>query len=697
MRKNQSICIALIALWLGLPLPAILAAEKNMPDSSIPTVIVTANKMEENVQDIPQSISVFDENLLHEKEIKGLSGIFREIPNMSFADSQVSKVNFRGINTSVFTNSHPVVIYVDGIPSNNRNGYGVPLVNVERVEVLRGPQGTLYGKDAIGGIINVITRKATNDYRGNAMLGLGNQNELSTSFALNGPISLDRLFFGVSGRYTRNEGWVENHYPGSKTKADGQNQKNIVLNLHYTPTERLSVRGIYHHDYTYTDGCTGIMIPGSNISDYSIDDAKDMEFDVPSFHRIKSDSGAFSLQYTFDSMIFDAVSTYKQTDKSSNSDVDFGINPDNKGLKMFIYSENSIFTQEFRLSSPKASFLRWIGGLYYEHDTFNQTRVGGDSATKRGNMTVDWPSETTTNSMSAFGQISVPFLQNFEVILGGRYQYIKKEMDLDFYAFPVGGTQGRPMYSLDADHDWQFFFPKASLAWHWDDGLLFYASVSTGYLPGGYNFFATSGTEADNRFHEQSSINYELGTKFINGNITLAANIFYMDIDDIHVSIFNGLTGTATVSNKGKASSYGIEMDGLWHITGAWTVNGSLGLIHARYDEYSGTSSSNTIERTPEYKINLGLQYVHPQGWYGRLDFLAVGSRYFDYKNTLKGDAYQTIDAKIGYRHGNWDMYVFGKNLTDESCIEDSMDMRWRTKIIFADPLTFGCGLRYSF
>ncbi len=153
----------------------------------------------------------------------------------------------------------------------------------------------------------------------------------------------------------------------------------------------------------------------------------------------------------------------------------------------------------------------------------------------------------------------------------------------------------------------------------------------------------------------------------------------------------------ATVSNKGKASSYGMEIDGLWSITDVWSVNGSLGLIHSEYDEYAGTSSSSTIERTPEYKLNFGLQYTHPQGWYGRVDFLAVGSRYFDYRNTLQGDAYQTVDAKIGYQQGNWDMYVYGKNLTDESSIADAMDMGWRTKIIFADPLTFGVGLRYSF
>ncbi len=107
--------------------------------------------------------------------------------------------------------------------------------------------------------------------------------------------------------------------------------------------------------------------------------------------------------------IFDAVTTYKQTKVSSYSDSDFGIDPARKGFGMFIYSENSMFTQKFRLASSEASYIRWIGGLYDEHDRFTYNRLRVDMATKGGNMESNWPSETITNSMSAFGQISVFF------------------------------------------------------------------------------------------------------------------------------------------------------------------------------------------------------------------------------------------------------------------------------------------------
>lgn len=209
----------------------------------IEEITVSANKMEENIKDVPQSITVIDEETIEQKGIKTVADVIKEIPNMDIEDSHSGPmVSFRGIVTSVFSNTNPIVIYIDGVPYYDKFDFNPSLANVEQIEVLRGPQGTLYGKDAIGAVINIVTKTPTNKWKGSIGVEYGNHNYMETSLNTSGAIIDDKLFAGINGSFEHDDGWIKNHYEGMKKDANEKNDRKTSGFLLYKPTDELSTK-----------------------------------------------------------------------------------------------------------------------------------------------------------------------------------------------------------------------------------------------------------------------------------------------------------------------------------------------------------------------------------------------------------------------------------------------------------------------
>ena len=298
----------------------------------------------------------------------------------------------------------------------------------------------------------------------------------------------------------------------------------------------------------------------------------------------------------------------------------------------------------------------------------------------------------------------VPFKERFELTLGGRYQYIKKDYNQDMYSGLLG--MSRPVtFSLDASENWKVFLPKAALSYKLNNNWTTYASYSEGYMPGGFNFFASSGTVEDNTFEPQRSKNYEIGVKGRMDRLRMAASIFYMDIEDIHV-FKTPQPGIYVTDNADSAHSQGIELELGYRLTDNIELTGALGLIEAEYDTYDaggGVSyDGEKIENTPSYTANIGVAYFHPKGFYSRVDLKAVGAvhHYLSSQNQsfYKADDYLTLDVRGGYQINGWDFYVYSKNLTDEDYIVNyAPNGAGNTTVEFGDPLTVGAGIRYRF
>ena len=683
---------------LTVPLWAEETEDKTVAEME--SITVTANKIEEDVQKIPQSITVMDEAFLEEKGITDVPDVIREIPNMVVQEGlSGNSVSFRGLNSSTFTYNNPVVIYIDGVPVINQYGFDASLVNVERVEVLRGPQGTLYGKDAIGGVINIVTKEPENQWHGMVGAEYGSYNYMQGIFNLNGSVIKDSLFMGINGKYEQDDGWIENTNPG----ADGNesDQQQFSGYLLYTPTDRFTAKLTLSMANQSNSWINGYKLPaGADYSDFNRDDAEKGNFsDMPTEVDIDCFSQSLYLSYAFDSVTLTSISTHRKQDMDGDYDGDYLVGTDYDGLKQFNYNETDAYTQELRISSNNKSGIRWVAGLYIDSEEFEQQPLGMqypsyDKGAFNGNFDYFVDSEIDSTTYAAFGQAIVPLGERFELTLGGRYQHIDKEIDLNLYVLPVG-TTGFPSFSLSGDKDWDVFLPKAALSYALNDNWHTYISYSQGYMPGGFNPIPSSGTIEDNSFEPQKSANYEIGIKGSLNKLRLAANLFYMDIEDIHIFKSDGVL--LHTSNADSGHSQGVELELAYQLTNAVELTGSIGLIEAEYDNYDAgdgiSYDGKDIAGTPSYTATAGVSYKHPSGLYGRVDMRAVGETSFDEANLYEEDAYVVFDAKIGYLTGGWDFYVYGKNLTDEAYFI-SFD---GTMAEFGPPMTIGVGLRYRF
>jgi iron complex outermembrane receptor protein len=353
----------------------LFGADSKETDKVLEKVTVTANKIEENIQDIPQSITVLDAQMIKEKGITDIVGVIKEIPNMTDIPDHGTAVNFRGLNASLFTNNNPVVVYIDGVPTTDRYGYDISTANIQRIEVLRGPQGTLYGKDAIGAVINIITKTPTNEVSGSIGVEYGSDNHQLATFNVNAPITNNKLYFGINAHLEKNDGWITNSLT-SDDKANKKEEKKFSTYLLYKPSDKLSTKltlSKNESEHNWMDGYA--LASGSELSSFKRDTAKNYAFDVPTFENSTVDSQSFNIKYDFKDIVLNAVTTHKKLDFDSEFDQDFGNDSSYSGLKQFNYTNKDEWTQELRLSKATDD-VKIVGGIYLDKEDREQGPYG---------------------------------------------------------------------------------------------------------------------------------------------------------------------------------------------------------------------------------------------------------------------------------------------------------------------------------
>ncbi|RBQ29166.1 TonB-dependent siderophore receptor [Aliarcobacter vitoriensis] len=674
-------------------------------------ITVSANKMEENIKDVPQSISVISEEEIEQKGIKNISDIVKEVPNMNILNAaNGAAVSFRGLNSSMFTNNNPVVIYVDGVPYYDRFDFNPSLADVEQIEVLRGPQGTLYGKDAIGAVINITTKTPKNKWSGSIEAEYGNDNTFNTKLNTSGAIVDNKLFAGINGSFYHTDGWITNNYSNMRKDANEKNDRKTSGFLLWKPTDnfsaRLTIADNYEKKY-FMDGFSSD--PNLDINSLKRDDAKNVSFDVPAWDKTKVQSQALNLSYELDKVKFDSTTTHKKMDLDAEFDIDNRANQGQEdGLGQWNYTDLETLSQEFKLSS-KNQDIKWVTGLYFDKEKREQGPYGGEQwadmsyyGMGQGVYFGDAYSKTDSKTYAIFGQTMIPLGEDFELTLGGRYQKIKKEIDV-IAKSSFAGMQF-PDVNYGDKKTWNSFLPKAALSYKINDNLTTYVSISKGYMPGGFNYYPSNNISEENTFEAQKSINYEIGAKYIGDSFALNTSIFRMDIKDIH--IYKQLMGGTVFAtgNAKKAHSQGIEMDGTYFLTDNLSLLGSVGLIQAKYDDYDDGNrkyNGEKIENTPSYTASLGVSYLADSGFYGRVDLNARGNTsYSDGANNgrlIRADGGITANAKVGYKVGNFDIYGYVKNITDEDYVISYMSKSGSSWVGFNEPRKFGVGAIYKF
>ncbi len=699
-RRYQSFFIAAISLAVLGGIPALTTAQEDSSDrqaTTLDTITVTANKQEENVQEVPQSITVIDEEILEEKGIKSVVDVIEQVPNLSLG-SWGDFVNFRGLNASFFTSKNPVVIYIDGVPITDAYFYEAALSNAQRVEVLRGPQGSLYGKDAIGAVINIVTKKPNNTLGGNVGLEYGTDNTIDGKFNVSAPLIDEKLYFGLTARGYYTDGFITNHYNDDK-KAGKKDKLELGAYLLARPIDRLSLRLNLSHEPRHTHISPVHVLQGSHdIKDFKRDGAKDKNHNKNlEYSDDNKDTQSLNVTYDFDTVRFESITTHLNIDNYGSQAQDYGAKPNNK-LYSTLDKEVDEYTQELRLSN-KDDKVRWLVGLYADMDTMTM------------DMDVQFPPSShmdnyvkqKNKSMAAFGQVKFPVVENLNLTLGGRLQKIKKDTHNLSTMHTIENPNAKiPLGDYKTEKTWNAFLPKIALDYKLNSHLMPYVSFSQGYMPGGFTYFPMTKETAS--FEPQHSNNYELGIKGMYSRFNFNLNVFRLDIKDIHIMKEKYISDNIVyiAGNAKKAHSQGMECDFNYWPTNEIEISGALGVIDAKYDDYgNGTikRDGKRIEKTPKYTGNIGIAYYHGSGIYGRIDGNIRGkSTFYKQDNTpMDADGAITGDIKLGYRVGDFDIYGFVNNITDEEYINNHYDRGDISLAGFNDPRTFGIGINYKF
>ncbi|MDC7249175.1 MAG: TonB-dependent receptor [Sphaerochaetaceae bacterium] len=627
------------------------------------SVTVTANKMEENVQEVPISMSVFDEFYIEDSKIESIQDVASHTSN--FVLTPKSAMTFqptvRGISNSLpesSAGSQSTSVIIDGIAVSSSRGFNETLMDIHRIEVLKGPQGTLYGKEAEAGVINIITNQPDNETRGKIGVELGEDNKRQYTFSASGPIVQDKLYVGIAAKHYEKDGFIKNTLGGGYVN-DKENDYGRV-NLRYTPTDDLEI-SLISSKLQFDNGQSDYL------DTYTPDD-KSISSDQESYNKSSTTSHALKVSYDISDYLLESITTYRKVKIDSYTDY-------SKYSDQIEDVDEKKSSQEFRLSNDSDVF-KWVAGIYADK---SKNRDASHSVTSTPN-----PSTTKSDSFGVFIHTDYTINDKFSFISGARYDKDNKDYEQSTTKLDFSDSE---------------ISPKISLKYQHDKNSMYYATISKGYRSGGIHASAPDGYSKE--YDTETLWNYEIGAKnsFFDNRLTLNSSIFYMKIDDMQVRVYP-VAGSynSYVDNAAKATSKGFEIGLNAKLTDTIELFGAYGYADSTFDEFSdsrGDYSGNKNTFAPDYNYNVGIQYRGEEGYFARVDVNGYGRTYFDNTNENSRDPYRLVNAKIGYEAESYDVYVYGKNIFDKEYY--AINMFNSNGVLYSEQREIGVQLAYRF
>ncbi|MEM9004434.1 MAG: TonB-dependent receptor, partial [Cyanobacteria bacterium P01_F01_bin.86] len=489
-----------LGVALGAIAPDAASTEPANADATV-RVVVTAERTPEDAQDVPLSITVLTEQQLEDANVTSLDGIADRTPNFTFFPSGANRTapfySLRGVTSFNLFSRDAVGFFVDDVPYDYAGFIDQDLTDLERVEVLRGPQNILYGRSSLGGVVNIITRRPTNEFEVNTALSLGSYEAFDAQASVSGPIIEDELFYRVSGNYGRQDGFVTNTL--LDTDIDDSAGGTGRAQLLWTPSDAWEI--LFNASFgDYREGAEPFVLLGS-------DDPFETELDFNGFNDLVTNAQSLRVAYSTPNIRVTSITAHRFSHQEGAFDqdataADLEINaPD---------FTSRVFTQELRVQSPEASDrLQWIAGGYFETSTFENDRVFIDG------LDAPLPAERRSDgdihsrTLAAFGQVSYGVTEALTLTGGLRYENTHTKLDFEGILTSSDGTLVIPFLELDdVETDGSELLPRFAIDYRLSPNVLLYGSITRGYRPPGASFEPISEDTAV--FEAETAWNYEL-------------------------------------------------------------------------------------------------------------------------------------------------------------------------------------------
>lgn len=666
-------------------IPTLPLAETETSDRLI-DIVVTAEKTPENIQDVPISVTAITEQEVEDGDITSFRDIAENTPNFTTYTPSRNFVTYsiRGSSNFNFFARDPVAFYVDDVPYDYVNFLGVEVFDIERVETLRGPQSTLYGKNARAGVVNIITKQPRDEFEFNGNIGYGNFDNFDVQARLSTPIVKDKLAFSLSGSYEERDGFTENTF--LDTDIDSQSGFTTRGKLLWTPSDNLSVAFNVSVD-GYDDGAQPFVILQS-------DDPFETEQDFDGFNDLNNDTQSIRVDYEHSAFRLTSITARRFSDTNFEYDSDGGISDIAAVFGVDINSTS--FSQEIRLQSPEASDkFEWLFGGYYESRDFNV-----DESSFATSFGVDLTeAEIDEDTFALFGQASYKPIEPLTLTVGLRYEFFEATLDkADFAEF--GGT---PTLSFeDVEQDDEILLPRFTLQYDFNPNLMVYGSIARGYNPAGVNYEAT--VEEVLRYDTETSTNYEIGLKssWFDNRLNLNLAAFYSPVEDFQL-LATDSTGFSRQIANADADIAGVEVELRATPFKGFDVIAGFGYVDATFDEFENPFRNQQIEGnrlpySPDYTYNLALQYRANPGIFTRLELQGFGTTVFDNANDFEQEPFVLVNARLGYERDNYGIYFFANNIFDVEYLATAFNFGFLGDIAsFGAPATVGFQVRSKF
>lgn len=612
----------------GLLLPAIANAQTSQQDES--TLVVTASKQSSRSASANNvSSTVVSAPELSDAGVTASDKLPRVLPGLNIENSGnmlFSTISLRGVSSAQDFYNPAVTLYVDGVPQISTNTIQA-LTDVQSVELLRGPQGTLYGKSAQGGIINIVTQQPDSTPRGYIEGGVSSRDSYRSKFNLSGPIQDGLLYGSVTLLRQVDDGDMINPATGSDdlggTRASIGNVK-LRLAPDAQPWEMgfAASRECTRATQDAYVGWNDIKGRKLSISDGSPDP----------YMRRCTDSQTLSGKYTTDDWVFNLISAWQQQHYSRTFP--------SGSLIVNMPQRWNQDVQELRAATlGDARTVDMVFGLYRQN-----TREKLNSAYDMPTMPyLSSTGYTTAETLAAYSDLTWHLTDRFDIGGGVRFSHDKSSTQYH------GSMLGNPFGDQGKSNDDQVL-GQLSAGYMLTDDWRVYTRVAQGYKPSGYNIVPTAGLDAK-PFVAEKSINYELGTRYETADVTLQAATFYTHTKDMQ--LYSGPVGMQTLSNAGKADATGVELEAKWRFAPGWSwdINGNV--IRSEFTNDSELYHGNRVPFVPRYGAGSSVNGVIDTRYGALMPRLAVnlvGPHYFDGDNQLRQGTYATLDSSLGWQ-----------------------------------------------
>ncbi|MDJ0879186.1 MAG: TonB-dependent receptor [Halieaceae bacterium] len=754
--------VALALLATGVQAQAPGARSPEYDSAALEEVIVTANRREQNLQEVALSVAAFTSEFFKESGTYNLKQLEQYTPSLRIAavqDSRSTSIRIRGIG-SIGTNAGidpSVGMFIDGVYQGRAGMSVTDFMDIERVEVLRGPQGTLYGKNTAAGALNIYSKAPTEVFEAEFEGVVGNYDAFELRGMVNTPLGNSGHAMRLSGYSVDRDGFDDNEFLGDETNdADRWGVRSRTLfNLGDAGELILSLDYAEENSdccapdvIDYIGGGSALGLPFDLIAETTGEplpdpDPKDRNvyFNQPWTNEVEVGGVSAEWNLELDNEYgITWLNAWRTYENSSIWDGDFSHYEAVAGSTEVDMDQ---YSSEFRVTSPDWETWDFVAGLYFfysDMDTVGETGMlellgplfGFGLIFPEGSVNYDSNTHETT-SYAAFGQANWDFAEDWRLTLGGRGTYEEKERsgsqttvpETIFDAPPVAG----PNLTIDEQRDESDFSATVALSHFLRDDLMLYASFAQGFKSGGFNQLRTA-VGLSGEFDDERSRNYELGWKgtWLERRLQVNGTVFYIDYDDFQAQGFDGTN--ITVRNAGSLESSGVELDIVYVPNSNLTLGTAIGYNDAEYQDFetgectaaqvfeiTGGSpfiapdcvqdlSGEALDNAPEWTVSSFLQIEDSipgtrMGWLARLEYNYTDEFYMaqDLDENLLNDEAHLVNLRLGI-HGEdrrWELTAWSRNLLDEEYYAIGFDIPVLSgyAAINAPPRTYGLTFNY--